>query len=107
MQHPVAYTRLPNGMFSMTSFWALLTNPWALIQYAHNICGALATGAFVMAAAHAESRRRVSDTQDGPLSCGRPSVGIDLRAQVNQGRQVEISKLGELVARGAHIMRGY
>lgn len=50
MQHPVAYSRLPNGMFSVTSFWALLTNPWALIQYSHNMCGALATGAFVMAA---------------------------------------------------------
>lgn len=49
MQHPVAYTRLSNGNFSVTSFWALLTNPWALIQYAHNMCGALATGAFVMA----------------------------------------------------------
>ena len=49
MQHPVAYTQLPNGSFSVTSFWALLTNPWALIQYAHNMCGALATGAFVMA----------------------------------------------------------
>ena len=50
MQHPVAYSRLPNGMFSVTSFWELLTNPWALIQYSHNMCGALATGAFVMAA---------------------------------------------------------
>jgi cytochrome bd ubiquinol oxidase subunit I len=50
MQHPVAYMRLPNGAFSVTSFWALLCNPWALIQFAHNMCGALATGAFVMAA---------------------------------------------------------
>jgi cytochrome bd ubiquinol oxidase subunit I len=50
MQHPVAYTRLPNGGFTVNSFWALLTNPWALIQYAHNMCGAVTTGAFVMAA---------------------------------------------------------
>jgi len=50
MQHPVAYTRLPNGSFTVTSFWGLLTNPWALIQFAHNMCGALATGSFVMAA---------------------------------------------------------
>jgi cytochrome bd ubiquinol oxidase subunit I len=86
MQHPVAYTRRPNGMFSMTSFWALLTNPWALIQYAHNICGALATGAFVMAAAHAESRRRVSDTQGRLLSCGRPSLEIDLQVTNESGK---------------------
>src|SRR5437879_5414045 len=49
MQHPVAYTRLPNGGLSVSSFWGLLTNPWALIQYAHNMSGAVVTGAFVMA----------------------------------------------------------
>ena len=27
----------------------MLTNPWALIQYAHNMSGAVVTGAFVMA----------------------------------------------------------
>jgi len=50
MQHPVAYTRLPDGGFDVASFWGLLFNPWAWIQYAHNMCGALITGAFVMAA---------------------------------------------------------
>jgi 5-methylcytosine-specific restriction endonuclease McrA len=25
------------GAFSVSSFWGLLTNPWALIQYAHNM----------------------------------------------------------------------
>src|SRR5438128_1052044 len=50
MQHPVAYTRLSNGGFSVSSFWGLLTNPWALIQYAHNMSGAVITGAFVMSA---------------------------------------------------------
>jgi len=50
MQHPVGYTLLPGGRFSVSSFWELLTNPWALIQYAHNMCGAVITGTFVMAA---------------------------------------------------------
>ncbi len=50
MQHPVAYTLLPNGSYDVASFWGLLLNPWALLQYAHNMCGALVTGAFVMAA---------------------------------------------------------
>jgi cytochrome d ubiquinol oxidase subunit I len=50
MQHPVAYARLPNGQFEVLSFWRLLLNPWALLQYAHNMTGAVITGAFVMAA---------------------------------------------------------
>src|SRR4051812_30716902 len=50
MQHPVAYRVLSNGAFEVTSFWGLLTNPWALIQYAHTMTGALTTGAFAMAA---------------------------------------------------------
>jgi len=48
MQHPVAYRILPNGVYEVTSFWALLANPWALLQYAHNMSGAVVTAAFVM-----------------------------------------------------------
>ena len=48
MQHPVAYSVLPNGMYEVTSFWQLLFNPWALLQYAHNMSGAVITAAFVM-----------------------------------------------------------
>lgn len=50
MQHPVAYSVMPNGGFEVTSFWRLLTNPWALIQYSHNMSGAVITAAFVMCA---------------------------------------------------------
>jgi cytochrome d ubiquinol oxidase subunit I len=50
MQHPVAFQRAADGMFHLTSFWGLLLNPWALMQYAHNMCGALITGVFVMSA---------------------------------------------------------
>jgi cytochrome d ubiquinol oxidase subunit I len=50
MQHPVAYTRLPDGSYDVASFSDLLTNRWALIQYAHNMSGAVVTGAFAMAA---------------------------------------------------------
>ncbi len=49
MQHPVAFERGPDGVFNVTSFWALLLNPWALLQYAHNMSGAVITGVFVMA----------------------------------------------------------
>ena len=50
MQHPVAYNVLPNGTYEVTSFWGLLTNPWALIEYAHTMSGAVITGSFVMCA---------------------------------------------------------
>jgi cytochrome d ubiquinol oxidase subunit I len=50
MQHPVAYARLPDGSFQVTSFWGVLLNPWALLQYEHNMSGAVITGAFTMAA---------------------------------------------------------
>ena len=48
MQHPVAFDRLPNGQFEVLSFWQLLLNPWALLQYMHNMTGAVVTGSFVM-----------------------------------------------------------
>jgi len=50
MQHPVAYQRFADGSFQVISFWGLLFNPWALLQYAHNMSGAVITGAFVMSA---------------------------------------------------------
>src|SRR5262249_23973280 len=50
MQHPVAYQRFADGSFQLISFWGLLLNPWALLQYAHNMTGAVITGAFVMSA---------------------------------------------------------
>jgi len=50
MQHPVAYNLLPNGQFELTSFWKLLLNPWGLLQYMHNMTGAVVTASFVMAA---------------------------------------------------------
>jgi cytochrome bd ubiquinol oxidase subunit I len=62
MQHPVAYERLPNGQFQVLSFWQLLINPWGLLQYAHNMTGAVITGSFVMSAVGAfyllEGRRQ-------------------------------------------------
>ena len=50
MQHPVAYTLLPNGVYDVTSFWGLMLNPWAWLEYAHNMCAAVVTATFVMGA---------------------------------------------------------
>jgi cytochrome d ubiquinol oxidase subunit I len=49
MQHPVGYALGPNGEFQLTSFWALVLNPWALWQYSHTMLGAVITGSFTMA----------------------------------------------------------
>ncbi|HEX4006554.1 MAG TPA: cytochrome ubiquinol oxidase subunit I [Acidobacteriaceae bacterium] len=50
MQHPVAYHVLPNGSYEVSSFWGLLLNPWAGLQYAHNMCATVVTASFVVAA---------------------------------------------------------
>jgi cytochrome d ubiquinol oxidase subunit I len=50
MQHPTGHHRLPDGRFELDSIGALLTNPWALVQYSHTMVGALITGSFAMAA---------------------------------------------------------
>ena len=49
MQNPVGYERAPDGSVQLSSFWELVLNPWAWWQYAHNMSGAVITGAFVMA----------------------------------------------------------
>ena len=49
MQHPVGYFKATDGSVQLSSFWALVLNPWAWWQYAHNMSGAVITGAFVMA----------------------------------------------------------
>jgi cytochrome d ubiquinol oxidase subunit I len=50
MQHPTGYYRAADGTMQLSSFWAFVLNPWAGWQYAHNMSGAVVTGAFVMAA---------------------------------------------------------
>ncbi len=50
MQHPVGYFTAADGSLQLASFWDFVLNPWAGWQYAHNMCGAVTTGAFVMTA---------------------------------------------------------
>jgi cytochrome bd ubiquinol oxidase subunit I len=50
MQHPLGYSIGPHGEISLSSFWGLVLNRWALWQYAHTMVGAVQTGCFVMAA---------------------------------------------------------
>jgi long-chain acyl-CoA synthetase len=51
--------------------------------------------------------RDAEHTEDRLMSCGRPCPGIDVRVVDESGKEVETGQQGELVARGANIMRGY
>ena len=48
MQHPVGFRRGPQGEIVLESLAALLLNPWAWWQYAHNMTGSVVTAALVM-----------------------------------------------------------
>ena len=50
MQHPVGYLVAPDGTLQLAGFWAFVLNPWAVVQYLHNMMGAMVTGSFAMAA---------------------------------------------------------
>jgi long-chain acyl-CoA synthetase len=46
-------------------------------------------------------------TEGRLTSCGRPCPGIDVRVVDESGKEVEAGRPGELVVRGANVMRGY
>jgi long-chain acyl-CoA synthetase len=46
-------------------------------------------------------------TEDKLTSCGRPSLGIDVRVVDSTGKEVDTAQTGELVGRGGNIMRSY
>ncbi|HEY5955913.1 MAG TPA: cytochrome ubiquinol oxidase subunit I, partial [Polyangiaceae bacterium] len=50
MQHPVGHSVDANAVVHLKDFGQYLFNPWALIQYLHNMMGSVVTGSFVMTA---------------------------------------------------------
>lgn len=49
MQHPVGHRVRDDGVIVLDSLTALLTNPWAIVQYAHTMVGSVVTASFVVA----------------------------------------------------------
>jgi cytochrome bd ubiquinol oxidase subunit I len=50
MQHPIGARVGPSGALELADAWAYLFNAWAFWEYAHTMCAAVMTGAFVVAA---------------------------------------------------------
>jgi cytochrome d ubiquinol oxidase subunit I len=50
MQHPVGHRIAADGTFQIASFFTFLLNPWALVQYAHNMVASVVTASFVVTA---------------------------------------------------------
>jgi cytochrome d ubiquinol oxidase subunit I len=50
MQHPVGHAVGEGGRLQLANFWTFLLNPWAIVQYAHNMSAAVITGSFVVCA---------------------------------------------------------
>jgi long-chain acyl-CoA synthetase len=46
-------------------------------------------------------------TEDKLISCGRPCPGVDLQVADTSGKEVDPGQAGELIARGANVMRSY
>jgi long-chain acyl-CoA synthetase len=46
-------------------------------------------------------------TEDKLMSCGRPCPGVDLQVTDTSGKQIDPGQAGELIVRGANVMRGY
>jgi cytochrome bd ubiquinol oxidase subunit I len=67
MQHPVGYRVTSSGAIELESFWSLLSNPWLVWQYPHNMSASIitasvvvsATGAFYLLTGQHQSHARI------------------------------------------------
>ena len=73
MQHPVGYRILSNGVFEVTSFRELLLNPWAWLEYSHNMCAAVVTASFFMSAVGA---LYILQQREGPYGYTFLRIGV-------------------------------
>jgi cytochrome d ubiquinol oxidase subunit I len=66
MEHPAGYM-LTEGKLELADLAAFLLNPWALVEYTHNMTAALVTGSFVVAAVGALYLLRGTHRTQGEL----------------------------------------
>jgi len=50
MQHPVGHRIALDGTFQVANFLAFLFNPWAIVEYVHNMVASVVTASFVVTA---------------------------------------------------------
>jgi cytochrome d ubiquinol oxidase subunit I len=113
MQHPAGHTVGPDGTFHLDDLGAFVFNPWALVQYAHTMTGAVVTGAFAMAAVGAYWALRDDRSEPARVSLAT-GVTVGLIAAVIvavptghlQGRLVADHQPAALAAMEGHFESG-
>jgi len=105
MQHPVGYDIGPDGAITLSSIAGLLTNPWILWQYTHNMLASVVTASFVMSAVGAYyilSRSSVAFGQTfvriGVISGAIATLLVAFPTGDQQGRMVALNQPVTLAA---------
>lgn len=81
MHHPVGYAVGPDGNLQIVDLGAVLLNPWALLQFAHNQAASVATASFVVAAVGAWYLLR-NEHMDFARRCLTLGVGVGFVASL-------------------------
>jgi cytochrome d ubiquinol oxidase subunit I len=80
MQHPVGH-EIVGGTLRLSDFGEFLTNPWAIVQYAHTMTAAVVTGSFVVTAVGAYYTLR-GEHADTARLCLRWGTAVGLLASI-------------------------
>lgn len=81
MQYPVGHRIAADGTFQIASFLTYLLNPWAIVQYLHNMVASVVTAAFVVAAVGAYYTLRGAFAEQAKIYL-RTGVLVGLAASV-------------------------
>jgi cytochrome d ubiquinol oxidase subunit I len=81
MQHPVGHRIAEDGTFQIASFLTYLLNPWAIVQYLHNMIASVVTASFVVTAVGAYYTLRDSFAEQAKIYL-RTGVLVGLAASM-------------------------
>ena len=123
MQHPTGHRIALDGTYQVASLLAFLLNPWALVEYAHNMIAAVVTASFVVCAVGAyytlrdEHREQASiflrtgvivgllasvlvafptgDRQGKMVAAHQPAALAAMEGRWNSGNWAEINFIGQ------------